>query len=66
MTFAVVDTAPEFRHLIAAPNPPQIIIVFAQVADALRPNTAAPQIAIGGDLATGPTGVTGNHLPLLI
>jgi len=40
--------------------------MLAQVAHALGADTAAPQIAVGGNLATGPTGVAGDDLALFI
>src|SRR5688572_3942252 len=66
MTFPLVNTLAQVSHFSAAPDAAQIIIILPQVTYALSPNTAAPQIAIGRKLATGPAGVTRDHLALFV
>ena len=66
MTFSLVNTLAQVSHCRAAPDAAQIIIILSQITYTLGPNTAAPQITIGGKLATSPAGVTGNHLALFV
>jgi hypothetical protein len=66
LTFTLVDAAAEVSHSVTTPDGTQIIIVFTQVADSFGPNTAAPDVAVGSNLTTGPAGITRNNLALLV
>jgi len=63
---ASVDALAQSRHTLAEPDRPDVVIVFTQVTDGFGPDTTTPDVAVGRDVATCPTGVTGDDLSPLV
>lgn len=62
----IVDALAKIGHSVAVPDGADVVGVIAEVSGGFGADTAAPNIAIGGNLATGPTSITRNDLPVLI
>ena len=60
------DAASQILHGLHRARWGDVIVVVAQIAHLLGPDAAAPDIAVGGDVAAGPAGVAGDDLVVLV
>ncbi len=65
-TLFALDAAAQLGHCPVAPERRDVIIMVTHIPHGLGPNAAAPDVTIGGNMGARPTGITRNHLIMLV